>query len=227
MRNYLPHVRNSKLFYNMAEEEILQLLTCLDSHVKHYHAGDTLWRAGERVHQVGVVLTGRIHVEDYDFIGNKSLVAEYAQGQSFGEEHALSHERPLPFDVVAQEDATILFFSIQKVSAPCSINCMGHHKLIENLLSSVATHAYDLEMKVSHISKRTTREKLISYLSEQARLQHSAVVTIPFNRQELADFLAVERSAMSKELAKMKKEGLLDYKHNTFILKLAEADLKD
>ncbi len=209
-----------ELFYGIDEERIRQMMDCLNCTKRKFSAGETVWRSGLRVTQVAIVISGRIHLESCDFWGNKSIITECIAGSSFGAPYALAKKDLLVFDVVAKENSEILFVDIESIKSPCSKNCTAHKQLIENLLSLVATKARDLELKISHICNRTTRDKLISYLSSEARKQGSSYIRIPFNRQELADYLSVERCAMSKQLHQMRRDGLIDFAGNDFVLKI-------
>ena len=121
-------------------------------------------------------------------------------------------------DVLALEDSTVIFFDVKRILTSCSNACRFHSIVVQNLFFAISEKNRKLVQKIGHMSKRTTREKLISYLSEQAKKQNSANFTIPFNRQQLADFLSVDRSAMSNELCKMRDEGLLEFEKNKFRL---------
>lgn len=213
-------VAGCELFYGIDENKIKQMMSCLHSVRKKYKAGETVWRAGNRVTQVAIVLSGRIHLESCDFWGNKSIITECLAGSSFGAPYALAKNDLLVFDAVAKDASEILFIDMETVKSPCAENCASHKQLIENLLSHVASKARGLELKISHICNRTTKEKLISYLSSEARKQGSSYIRIPFNRQELADYLSVERCAMSKQLHQMRRDGLIDFAGNDFVLKI-------
>ncbi len=220
MRKHLPILKMCELFDGIDDNILTDVLTCLNAEVKSFRKGDTVCRAGEFVNSAGVVLTGRIYLESNDFLGNKSIVTEFTPGRCFGESYAFAKNLTMPFNIVAKENSDILVFDMRRLAAPCVKDCVNHRLLTDNLLCSMAAKHCELNNKITHLSRRTTREKLISYLSEQANLQKTIIFTIPFNRQELADYLSVERSAMSKELARMKNDGLIDYDGRTFKLKI-------
>ena len=136
----------------------------------------------------------------------------------FGEAYIAPESGALLNDVVAVEDSAVIFFDVRRIITVCSSACRFHSMVVQNLFFSISQKNKTLVQKIGHISKRTTREKLISYLSEEAKRQNSASFTIPFNRQQLADFLSVDRSAMSNELCKMRDEGLLEFEKNQFKL---------
>ena len=214
-------IKNSELFADIPCEKINSMLECFGASERSFAAEEAVLYAGVKVTQIGIVLSGKVYMESCDFWGNKSIITEYKPGASFGEAYALAKNDLPVFDFVAKENTSIVFIDISRLSLPCSKGCAEHKKLVENLLSAVAAKTRELELKMNPICKRTTRDKLISYLSGEARKQDCANIQIPFNRQELADYLSVERCAMSKELHKMKRDGLIDFEGNEFILKLS------
>ena len=219
MSNYLDTVKNCELFYGIPDSELPHLLGCLSADKKSFAKGDIVCLAGSKANSAGIVLSGRIYLESNDFWGNSSIVSEFTAGRSYGENYAFAQNPNIPFNIVAKENSEILVFDIKRFTEPCIKDCEFHKILMANLVSSIATKSCELSNKISHLSKRTTREKLISYLSEQSLLQNKSIITIPFNRQELADYLSVERTAMTKELTKMKNDGLIDFDGRVFKLK--------
>ncbi len=210
----------TQLFAEIPPEKLKTMQECMHFTYKSFGAGETIWNAGQKISQIGIVMQGRVYAVSGDFWGNTSIITEYAPGASFGEAYALTKDELPVFDVVAKEDTDIIFVDIKCILTPCSNNCQAHRVLIENLLSTVAKKTRELESKISHICNRTTRDKLLSYLSSQSRRCNSLRFKIPFNRQELADYLSVERCAMSKELHRMKRDGLVDFSGSMFELKL-------
>ena len=156
----------------------------------------------------------------YLYWGNRSILASFGPGQSFAEVYACEPDLAFDINVVAAEDATVLFLDIGRVTTMCPSSCAFHARLIRNLLGIVAKRTHALTRKIEHTTKRTTRAKLMSYLSAEAQRRGAVEFDIPFSRQQLADFLAVERSGLSLELGKMKKEGLLDYHKEHFVLNI-------
>jgi CRP-like cAMP-binding protein len=132
--------------------------------------------------------------------------------------YAAPESGPLLNDVVAIEDSAVIFFDVKRILTTCSSACHFHSLVVQNMFFAISEKNRKLVQKLGHMSKRTTRDKLISYLSEEAKRQHSSSFTIPFNRQQLADFLSVDRSAMSNELCRMRDEGLLNFEKNRFEL---------
>lgn len=218
MEQYMDAIRLCELFIGIPEEDIPALLKCMHAQVRHYEKDDVICREGERRNATGVVLSGRIYMESNDFLGNNSIVAEYTAGRCYGESYAFAGNAPALFRVVAREPSEILVFELCQYAMACTHSCNSHKRMTENLIAALAEKSMELSSKIHYLSRRTTREKLIAYLSDQSKRQRSRTVTIPFNRQELADYLAVDRSAMSKELSRMRGDGLIDCRGRVFTL---------
>lgn len=218
MRAYLPLLRTTTLMQGLTDREIEDILRCLSAVERPFVKGETLFRAGEPLRVMGLVLEGLVCLEKVDFWGNRSLLAQAGPGEIFGEVYACEPGRPLHIDVAAGEAGKVLLLDVERVLTTCTNACPFHARLIRNLLGVVARRAYSLSRKLEHISGRTTRAKLLSYLSEQAERTGSSRFSIPFSRQELADYLAVDRSAMSAELGKLRREGILSFEKNRFEL---------
>lgn len=219
IKNFIVSIKKSELFNGISEKDIEQMLVCFNAVCKNYDSGQTIFNAGDRIDKMGIVLSGRVYMESNDITGNKSIIRELTPGGILGELYALSKDSRLIFNAVAHEESEVLFLDVEKVMIPCEKVCCRHLNTIKNLLRELAGKACNLDRKLCHMSMRTTREKLMSYLSEESRNQNISCVNVPFNRQELADYLCVERSAMSRELHKMKKEGLIDFQGNVFSIK--------
>ena len=220
MDTYLPMLQASKLFSNCAPTEIQAVLGCLTPKLGHYAQEETICPSGTCITGVGLVLAGEVRLEREDLWGNRSLLEIQLPGDIFGAACACLEQEPLRYRVAAgARRTTILFLEVQKLIQTCGNACQFHQRLIRNYLQLLAHSALQLNRKLEHTSRRTTREKLLSYLAEQSRLSGSLYFSIPMNRQELADYLAVDRSAMSAELSKLRREGLLDYDRNHFRLR--------
>ena len=206
------------LFRGISSEEIGSMLGCLGAVTKRFPKGDVIYRAGDAVSAVGLVLSGSVSIENDDVWGNKSILDRAGPGQVFGETYACVPGEPLMVSVVAAEEAEILFLDVSRILHVCSIACEFHSKLIRNLLAISAQKNLNLSRRIFHTSSKSIRGRLMSYLSFQAARQGSREFTIPFNRQQLADYLSVDRSAMSNELSKMQREGLLRVERSHFIL---------
>lgn len=219
MKKYLDLLKQSKLFFGITETEIESMLTCLSASIRSYQKGDCVFHRGERIRAVAILLEGSIHIQKEDFWGNLSILNKISEGEIFGEVYACLGRDEILFNAVAQKPCTVLFLDVNRVLTMCPSACQFHGQLIRNLLSVVSQKNKLLTQKLEYMSQRTTREKLLSYLSEQSLRVGSPSFDIPFNRQQLADFLSVDRSAMSNELCKMRDEGILTFERNHFVLK--------
>ncbi|ODU57313.1 MAG: Crp/Fnr family transcriptional regulator [Clostridium sp. SCN 57-10] len=211
MEKYLNILTKSPLLKGVAEDEIGTLLSCLSASVSSYEKNSFILRAGDPADSVGMILSGGAHVIKEDFWGNRNLLSHIAPSQLFAETYACSTSMTLAVSVIAVEPTTVLFLGIRRLLTTCTSACTFHTRLIRNLLSVMAEKNLLLHDKLTHMTQRTTREKLLSYLSSESARQDSASFELPFNRQQLADFLSVDRSAMSNELCKMRDEGLLRF----------------
>ncbi|MDY3954037.1 MAG: Crp/Fnr family transcriptional regulator [Anaerovoracaceae bacterium] len=218
MKNYIPVLKRTKLFAGVAEEEIGAMLSCLDARLHEYKKGEYVLRQGEHMSFITVLVDGELHIQRDDYWGNRAIIIPIAVGEMFGEAYIAPESGALLNDVVAVEDSAVIFFDARRIITVCSSACRFHSMVVQNLFFAISEKNRKLVQKLGHMSKRSTREKLISYLSEESKRQNSARFTIPFNRQQLADFLSVDRSAMSNELCKMRDEGLLRFEKNSFTL---------
>lgn len=206
------------LFEGMQEEELRQMLSCLGARVKRMEKDQVLFEEGGPARFVGIVLSGRVRVLREDYDGNRSILASIEPGQLFGEAFACAGVRALPVSVAAVSEGAVLLLDCRRVLTTCSGACRFHTRLIQNLLRVVAEKNLLLNQKIEFVSKRTTREKLLAYLRAQAKKSGSREFTIPYDRQGLADYLGVERSAMSAEIGKLRREGVLETRRSWFKL---------
>lgn len=228
MKKYLEILRCSPLFRGIAPEELEQLIPCLGGGARRYGAGAAILLAGTPVGQMGLVLSGRVQVVREEFSGHRALLAELEPGELFAETFACAPALPggLPVTVLATQDCEVLLLDLQRVVRSCPNGCPFHSRLVSNLLGVLAGKNLALNRRMVHLSRRSTREKLLSYLSEQAAMAGGMEFTIPFGRQELADYLCVERSAMSAVLSRLRAEGVLETHRNHFkLLRLPEEAL--
>lgn len=208
----------TSLFSGIQSDELSSMLTCLSTVEKSYKKGEFIFRAGESTSTMGMVLTGSVLVFKDDFWGNRSIISEMSVGNLFGETYACTPAATLEVNVMAATDVTILFMDIRRLLTTCPSACQFHSRLIRNLLSVLSGKNLMLTRKMEHMAQKTTRAKLLSYLSSESLKHHSADFEIPYNRQQLADYLSVDRSAMSNELGKMRDEGLIEFNKNHFHL---------
>lgn len=207
------------LFDGIKEDDRSEMLKCLNAKKKQYKKGSTVLGRGGRTSEMGMVLEGSVHMVKDDFWGNRSILGQASPGQMFGEVYACLPWQELEVDVIAAEDTEVLFLDVGRILTVCSSACSFHTRLIRNLLMILAEKNLMLTHKMEHMAQKSTRDKVLSYLSMEAEKQGGPEFAIPFNRQQLADYLSVDRSAMSRELSRMKAEGLLDYHRNRFRLK--------
>ena len=213
-----PILINNSLFRSIPESDIPILLKHLEAYTGQYKKDTYIKMAGDPADFIGIVLSGEIYICQTDFYGNRSIVASFTAGNLFAEAFACAGIAQLPADILAAADCRILFLSSRTLFQSCDRCSSFHHQLIANLLGIVSKKNLYLNQKLSYTSRGTTKEKLLAYLSDQAKQNHSNEFTIPFNRQELADFLGVERSAMSAELGKLSKLGVLETQRRYFRL---------
>ncbi len=218
MKKYISILKRTRLFAGVGEEEIEPMLSCLGARAQSYKSGEYVFRQGERSDAIAVLAEGKLHIRNDDYWGNRSIISAVSVGEMFGEAYAAPDSGAMLNDAVAVEDSTLIFFDVKRVLTTCPSACRFHTLVVQNLFFAISEKNRKLVQKLGHMSQRSTREKLISYLSEEAKRQASGEFSIPFNRQQLADFLSVDRSAMSAELSKMRGEGLLEYNKNNFKL---------
>lgn len=218
MENKFETLKAMDLFKGIEETELRPLLACLSAEMAHYERGQTIFYSGENPKRFGAVLSGEVQIVKDDYYGNRSILAKIGAGNLFGEAFACTEIKALPVSVIATADSDLLFIDCQRLATPCAEACAFHGRLIQNMLNIVALKNIALTQKMEFTSKRTTREKLVAYLSAEAKKAGSSRFHIPFNRQELADYLFVERSAMSAELSKLRDDGVLKFSKNEFEL---------
>ncbi|BAL00865.1 hypothetical protein OBV_36660 [Oscillibacter valericigenes Sjm18-20] len=218
MENYLDVLKTVKLFNGIEESDLQGLLSCLTAKMVHYEKAQTVFSNGEGIERFGIVLSGQVQVVQDDYYGNRSILDKIDAGNLFGESFACAEIKTLPVSVITSAESELLFIDCHRLTAPCAKACGFHSRLIQNMLRIVSMKNISLTQKIEYTSKRTTREKLLAYLSAEAKKAGCSCFCIPFNRQELADYLSVERSAMSAELSRLRDNGVLRYHKNQFEL---------
>lgn len=219
MEKYIHVLKRTKLFAGVGEEDITAMLSCLGARLCTYKKGEYVLRQGERLDDILLLSEGSLHIQRDDYWGNRSILGHIEVGEIFGEAYVAPESGTLLNDVVALTDCSVFFFDVKRIITTCSSACRFHTMVVQNLFFAISERNRGLVQKLGYMSRRTTREKLIAYLSEEAKRQNSAYITIPFNRQQLADYLSVDRSAMSNELSKMRDDGLLEFEKNCFRLR--------
>ena len=218
MKKYIGILKNTKLFSGVGEDEIASMLDCLGATLGKYQKGEYVIRAGEHIHHIYVLTEGKLLIQNDDYWGNRSIINRVIPGEMFGEAYASPGSGAILNDVVAVEDSTVICFNVNKVLSVCPSGCRFHTLTVKNLFFAISEKNRTLLAKLGHMSNRTTRDKLLSYLSAESQKRNSPSFDIPFNRQQLADFLSVDRSAMSNELCKMRDEGLIKFEKSHFEL---------
>lgn len=218
MGKYADILNCATLFRGIDEAETEAMLKCLGARTASYVRGEYILRAGTSPSSIGLVLSGSVLIVSEDFWGNRDIRARISAGQVFAEVFACVQGAVMDVSAVADAAVEVLWLDVQRVLCSCPTACEHHAKMIRNLLSLVANGNLRMNEKLTHISRRSTREKLLSYLSAEAERQGVAEFSIPFDRQQLADYLSVERSAMSAELSRMQRDGLLRTVRNRFTL---------
>ena len=217
MKELLKSV-DSPLFTGMTPEDRVSALTCTGYHINTYKKGQIVLFEEEDVKYIGIVLQGAVDMIKEDHWGNKTMLLRLGKDEMFGETFACGEDSLSVVTFIVSGDAKILFMPFHRVMHNCANACAFHQKLVENMVKVIAGKNRELMRKIEGVSKRTIREKLLAYLSLQAQTQDSPYFDIPLGRVELADYLCVDRSALTRELAKMRDEGILDYDRNSFRL---------
>lgn len=212
------NLSGTQLFRGIEETEIPSMLQCLGGKERLYRKGETILAEGDTTQWIGVVRSGLAMIEHSDVWGNNSVLGHIAPGAVFGEAYACIPGEALLINVTAAEDTTVLFLNAGKALCSCPNACVFHAKLIRNLLAVCASKNIQLSQRILHTASKSIRGRLLSYFSDCVKQSGSYSFDIPYNRQQLADYLGIDRSTMCSELSKMQKEGLLQYGKNRFTL---------
>ena len=218
MKKYFEILRKCPLFNCIGDNDLLGLLGCLDAKVMRFEKKYTIFTEGSKAKYLGIVLSGSAQIVQMDYYGNRSILCGIEPSELFGEAFACAGADSIPVSVIANEPCEVLLIDCNRILHTCSNACSFHQTLIFNLMKDIAAKAIMFQQKIEIISKRSTREKLLAYLNAQARKTGKRSFDIPFDRQELADYLEVERSGLSAEISKLRKEGILNSNKNSFEL---------
>jgi len=219
MEKFLEIMQNTPLFKGIDSKDMEELLVHLSIGKREYKRGEFIYHAGEYTINMGMVLTGVVHIIKEDFWGNRDILAEIGAGGIFAENYMFLTNVLLEVSVITTEPTKVLFLDVRRLMSGSAESKGSNLIFIKNILSILAQKNLMLTRKMEYLSQRTTREKLLSYLSSESQRQNSAKFTIPFNRQQLADYLSVDRSAMSAMLGKLRDEGILEFNKNKFSFK--------
>ena len=218
MEKYLKILKKCPLFAEIEEENLLRMLSCLGAKVVSFDKKYTVFAEGSPAKYIGIMLSGSAQIIQVDYYGNRSILSEVSAPEVFAEAFACAEVDALPVTVIANDPCDIMLIECDHILHTCSNNCGFHQKLIFNLMRDLASKSILFHQRIEITSKRTTREKLLTYLLMQAKAAGRDSFDIPFDRQELADYLEVDRSGLSAEISKLRREGILDSNKNHFVL---------
>lgn len=218
MKKDIKILQECSLFQDLTEKQIASVLKCVNVKYTSYAKDEYILHAGESTDFIGLILSGSAFMIQEDIWGNRNIIAPLHSGDFFAEIFAAKPGAILNSSVVAAEECEVYSINVDRLLRVCTNSCDHHHRIVRNLVTILANKTLLLNDKITHVSKRKTRDKLMSYLSSEAVRQGSLSFDIPYNRQQLADYLCVERAAMSAELSKLQEEGVLKTNHSHFEL---------
>ena len=219
MKKFLEILKKCPLFYNVDEQKLPIMLNCLGAKVDVYDKKYTIMSEGSGAKYIGIVLSGSAQITQVDFYGNRTIVGNVMPSELFGEEFACAESESMPVSIIANEPSEIMLINCTHILHTCHNNCEFHQQLIFNLMRELAIKTISFHQKIEITCKRTTREKLMEYLNSMQKKTGKSSFEIPFDRQELADYLEVDRSGLSAQISKLKAEGVIDShkKHFTIL----------
>lgn len=215
MQEFLESI-NSPLFSGIEKTDLKALLGCIGYHCETFQKGKFIAFEEENIKHIGIVLSGAVDMVKEDLWGNKTMLVRMRKDEMFGETFACGDDNISVVNFVVSENAEVLFIPFDRVMHSCTMACVFHHRLIENMVRIIANKNRNLMRKVEVISKKSLREKILAYLSIQAQIHGSRYFEIPLGRVELGEYLCADRSSLTRELGKMKEEGIIDYDKNCF-----------
>lgn len=218
MKKYLEVLKTCPLFDGIGEDDLLRMLSCLGAKTASFDKKYTVFAEGKPARLIGIVLSGSVQVEQVDYYGNRSILSTLTESEIFAEAFACAEVDSLPVTVIANEPSEVMLIDCSHILHTCRNNCGFHQQLIFNLMKDLAMKTILFHQKIEITSKRTTREKLMCYLMYQAKKTGQSSFDIPYDRQGLADFLEVDRSGLSAEIGKLKREGIIDNRKQHFEL---------
>ena len=219
MEKYLSKIKKSPLFTGITEEELSKMLVCFGGTIKNYESGDMIIRQGDIVSKIYMILEGSVYIEKDSYWGRRIIVQKLNELNNIALGLVASKNIESTVSAVCSKNAIILSLNFNKCSTMCTNACNHHVALIQNMFKILSKENIELLEKIENISQKSIRDKLLTYLSNESIKNKSSNFEINFNRQELADYLNIDRSAMSFEMSKLKNEGLIDFEKNRFTLK--------
>lgn len=219
MKEFFDILSQCALFDGIAQADLDKMIDCLNGKTIHATKGNPVFLEGDPARFIGVVLSGTLQIVREDYYGNRSVMAVLSQSELFAEAFSCAGLATMPVSVIALTDCQVLLLDCGRILTTCGDSCHFHNRLMKNLLREMAQKNLALTRKIRYMSQKTTKEKLLAYLLDQAKQHDSNEFVIPHNRQSLADYLGVERSAMSAEIGKLKKDGIIDTRGSWFCIK--------
>ena len=218
MKKYLEILKKCPLFENISDESLLIMLTCLGAKISFFDKKYTVFNEGSPAKYIGIVLSGSVQISQTDYFGNRSILGNIYPGEVFAEAFACAELETVPVSAIATEESEIMLVKADHILHTCENHCGHHGQLIYNLMKDLAKKTITFHKRIEVTSKRSTREKLLAYLAMEAKEKGSESFDIPFDRQELADYLEVERSGLSNEISKLRDEGIIENRKKHFKL---------
>lgn len=212
-------LKKCPLFNGVPEYSIQPIMGCLRAHERYYGKNEYIYHTGDSIKEIGIVMSGIVQIIKEDAWGSVTILAELTEGMIFGEAFVLGGVDKIPLSVFASEKSTVLFIDKDRTVTPCPAACGFHFDISRNMIKILAEKNIFLTGRVEHLSNRSTKEKVLSYLSSVSAKTGSRTFSIPFDRRQLADYLAVDRSALSSVLGKLRDEGIIEFNKNKFTLK--------
>ncbi len=218
MKEYFDKLLTSSLFEGLNEIDLGRFLSCVNSRVAAYLKGETILMAGFPVREFGIILSGEIEASQEDFSGDRIIISHLSFPEMFGEVLACSSDRKSPVTVTALTNTKVLFLNYARLSACCQNGCPGHQRIIQNLLRVLADKYFVLNARIGFLIKKSVRSKLALYLTKESEEHGKSTFPASLNKTSLSFFLNADRSAMSRELSRMRAEGLINYDRKSYTL---------
>ena len=218
LEKYYNQIKTSPVFYGMNDDELKGLLECFNARIRKYEKEEMIIRQGDIISNIYLILDGEVNIEKDSYWGRRIIISRLGQNDNLALSFVGSKNIESSIDAITVEDTLVLILSYEKCTSMCQNACTRHKILINNLFQILSKENIELIQKIENVSQKSIRDKLLTYLSNEARKKHSNSFDIQFNRQDLADYLNVDRSAMSFELSKLQKEGFIKYDKNHFEL---------
>lgn len=218
LEKYYNQIKNSPVFLGMSDDELKGLLECFGARIRKFEKEEMIIRQGDVISNIYLILDGEVNIEKDSYWGRRIIISRLGKNDNLALSFVGSKDIESSVDAITVKDTTVLVLRYEKCTSMCQNACTRHKVLINNLFRILSKENIELIQKIENVSQKTIRDKLLTYLSNEAQRQHSNSFDIHFNRQDLADYLNVDRSAMSFELSKLQKEGLIEYNKNHFEL---------